>query len=59
MKATEHNGYHGSALHNQNATVSQDALASQMDSPSTIEGLSAKIIPASEPSLNPRSVAHV
>ena len=42
MKATEHNGYHRSALHNQNATVRQDALASQMDSPSTMEGLSAK-----------------
>ena len=42
MKATEHNGYHRAAVHNQNATVRQDALASQMDSLSTMEGLSAK-----------------
>ena len=53
MKATEHNGHHRSALHNQNATARHDALASQIDSPSAMEGLSEKYSTAPEPSLNP------
>ena len=53
MKATERNEHHRSALHNQNATVRHDALASQIDSPSATEGLSEKFSTAPEPSLNP------
>ncbi len=53
MKATEHNGHHRSALQNQNATARHDALASQIDSPSAMEGLSEKYFTAPEPSLNP------
>ena len=54
MKATERIGHHRSALHNQNATVRHDALASQIDSPSATEGLSEKFSTAPEPSLNPK-----
>ena len=53
MKATERNEHHRSALHNQNANVRHDALASQIDSPSATEGLSEKFSTAPEPSLNP------
>ena len=59
MKATERNEHHGSASHNQNATVRHDALASQIDSPSATEGLSEKFSTAPEQALTPRSVVHV
>ena len=59
MKATVRNGHHGSALHNQNATVSHDALALQIDSPTAIEGLSEKYSTAQSQALTSRSVAHV
>ena len=51
MKATEHNGHHRSALHNQNATVRHNALASQIESPSA-KGVVGKYSTAPEPSLN-------
>ena len=59
MKATERNEHHRSALHNQNATVRHDALASQIDSPSATAGLSENFPLRQSQALTPRSVVHV
>ena len=59
MKATVRNGHHGSALHNQSATVRHDPLASQIDSPTAIEGLSEKYSTAQSQALTSRSFVHV
>ena len=59
MKATERNEHHRSALHNQNATVRHDALASQIDSPSATEGCRKNFPLRQSQALTPRSVVHV